>query len=202
MRYSTRELVYMAIFGAIWGAMEMTVGSYMHVLNVPQTGTILSAIGVAILVVGRSFVPKRGATLLTGVVALFIKMFSLGGIVINPMIAILMESLLVEVGLGAKGISRGRCILAGAMGTSWVIIHPFVTQGIMAGWGLTRVYVWLVKGGAELLGIPYQYALLIFGLLFAMKPVAGAIGGLLGWEMAIVVNKRMGTSIQRSSTSV
>ncbi len=202
MRYSTRELVYMAIFGAIWGAVEMTLGSYLHVLNVPQTGTILSAIGVAILVVGRSFVPRKGATLLTGIVALFIKMFSLGGIVINPMIAIFMESLLVEVGLGAKGIRRGRCMLAGALGTSWVIIHPFITQGIMAGWGLTRVYVWLVKGGAELLGIPSQYAFLIFGLLFAIKPVAGAIGGYLGWEMAIAVNKRMGTSIQRSSTSV
>ena len=192
MRFSTRELVYMAIFGAIWGAIEMTLGSYLHVLNVPQTGTILSAVGVAILVGGRSFVPKRGATLLSGIVALFIKMFSLGGIVINPMIAIFMESLLVELGLGAKGISKVRCILAGAMGTSWVIVHPFITQGIMAGWGLARVYIWLVEGGARLLGIPSRYALLVLGLLFAMKPVAGALGGLIGWEMTIAVSKRLG----------
>lgn len=203
MRYSTRELVYIAVFGAIWGAIEMTLGSYLHVLNVPQTGTILAAVGAAMLVVGRSFVPKQGATLLTGIVALFIKMFSLGGIVINPMIGIFMESLLVEVGLGAKGIGRMRCILAGAMGTSWVIVHPFITQGIMAGWGLARVYMWLVEGGARLLGIPSRYALLTLGLLFAMKPVAGAIGGLMGWEMAIAVSKRMGrrtTITQRMDT--
>jgi len=192
MRYSTRELVYMATFGAIWGAIEMTLGSYLHVLNVPQTGTILSAVGVAILVVGRSFVPKRGATLLTGIVTMFIKMFSLGGIVINPMIAIFMESLLVELGLGARGLSKGRCLLAGALGSSWVIVHPFITQGIMAGWGLARVYIWLVEGGARLFGIPSRYAILILVPLFALKPIAGALGGLIGWEMAIAVNRRLG----------
>ncbi|MGB5933817.1 MAG: hypothetical protein WBH57_12220 [Anaerolineae bacterium] len=195
MRYSTRELVYIAVFGAIWGAIEMTLGSYLHVLNVPQTGTILSAMGVAILVVGRSFVPKRGATLLTGIVALFIKMFSLGGIVINPMIAIFMESLLVELGLGAKGISKVRCVLAGAMGTSWVIVHPFITQGIMAGWGMARLYIWLVEGGARLFGIPSRYAMLILALLFALKPIVGAIGGLIGWEMAIAVSRRLGRKV-------
>jgi len=195
MRYSTRELVYIAVFGAIWGAIEMTLGSYLHVLNVPQTGTILSAIGVAILVVGRSFVPKRGATLLTGIVALFIKMFSLGGIVINPMIAIFMESLLVELGLGAQGISKVRCVLAGAIGTSWVIVHPFITQGIMAGWGLARLYIWLVEGGARLFGIPSRYVVLILVLLFVLKPVAGGIGGLIGWEMAIAVGRRLGRKV-------
>lgn len=192
MRYSTRELVYIAVFGTIWGAIEMTLGSYLHVLNAPQTGTILSAMGVAILVVGRSFVPKRGATLLTGIVALFIKMFSLGGIVINPMIAIFMESLLVELGLGAQGISKVRCVLAGAMGTSWVIVHPFITQGIVAGWGMARLYIWLVEGGARLFGIPSRYAMLILVLLFALKPIVGAIGGLIGWEMAIAVSNRLG----------
>ena len=192
MRYRTQELVYIAVFGTIWGAVEMSIGSYLHVLNVPQAGTILAAIGMAILVVGRHFVPRRGTTLLTGVVAMFIKMLSVGGIVLNPMIGIFMESLLAELAFGAKGISKGRCMLAGALGTSWIIVHPFFTQGIMAGWGILRVYTWMVEGGSRLLGIPVEYALIIFGLLFVMKPLAGAVGGWMGWEMAVAVHKRTG----------
>jgi len=142
--------------------------------------------------VGRSFVPRRGATLLMGVVAMFIKMFSLGGIVINPMFAIFMESLLAEVGFGHGGLTRGRAMLGGALGVSWIIVHPFITQGIAAGWGIVRVYTWLVETGARLFGISTRAALLIFGLLFIIKPIAGAVGGWIGWEMTAAVRRRLG----------
>lgn len=192
MRYRTQELVYIAVFGTIWGVVEMTLGSYLHVLNVPQSGTVLAAVGMAVLVVGRSFVPKRGATLLMGVVAMFIKMFSLGGIVINPMFAIFMESLLAEAGFGRGAPTQWRSVLAGALGVSWIIVHPFITQGIAAGWGMVRVYTWLVETGAQLFGMSTQAALLIFGLMFLMKPVIGAVGGWLGWGMTAAVRKRLG----------
>jgi len=45
MKYRTQELVYIAVFGTIWGVVEMTLGSYLHVLNVPQAGTVLAAVG-------------------------------------------------------------------------------------------------------------------------------------------------------------
>lgn len=192
MRYRTQELVYIAVFGTIWGVVEMTLGSYLHVLNVPQAGTWLAALGMGILVVGRTFVPKRGATLLMGIVAMFVKMFSLGGIVINPMLAIFMESLLAEVGFGRGAPTRWRSVLGGALGVSWVMVHPFITQGIAAGWGIVRVYTWLVETGARLFGISSQAALMVFALLFITKPIAGALGGWLGWEMTAAVRRRLG----------
>jgi len=73
-----------------------------------------------------------------------------------------------------------------------VIIHPFITQGIAAGWGMVRVYMWLVETGARLFGISTQAALLIFALMSLMKPVAGAIGGWVGWEITLAVHKRLG----------
>ncbi len=194
MKYRTQELVYIAVFGTIWGVVEMTLGSYLHVLNVPQAGTVLAAVGMAILVVGRTFVPKRGATLLMGIVAMFIKMLSLGGIVINPMLGIFMESLLAEVGFGRGAPTRWRAVLAAALGVSWIIVHPFITQGIAAGWGIVRVYTWLVETGARLFGIPTRAAWLTFALLFITKPIAGAIGGWIGWEMTMAVRKRLGRS--------
>ena len=191
-RFGTRDLVYIAVFAALWGAVETTVGSAFHVWNVPQSGTVLAAIGMGLLVVCRTFVPRRGATILTGVVVMFLKMFSLGGIVINPMVAILMESVLAEIGFALVGTRRAGGIVAGAMGVSWNMIHPFITQGLVAGWGMARVYAWLVEGGSSLVGLPTSYGAVIFAVLLAIKPIIGGIGGLAGWEVARLVNRRMG----------
>jgi hypothetical protein len=49
-----------------------------------------------------------------------------------------------------------------------------------------------VETGARLFGISTQAALLIFALLFVIKPIAGAIGGWIGWEMTAAVRKRLG----------
>ncbi len=190
MRYSTRELVYVAVFGAVWGAVEMSLGSLLHVLNVPQTGTILAAIGIVILLTGHSLVPRRGAVLMMGVTAAFVKMFSLGGIVINPMLAIVMEAALTEAGLRLAGSGRGAFLLAGVLGSSWNFVHPFLTQGLLAGWGLVRVYRWLVHGAEQMFGLPSGYGWLLFGLLLGIKVIGGLAAGHLGWEVSRAVLRR------------
>ncbi len=190
MRYSTRELVYVAVFGAVWGAVEMSLGSLLHVLNVPQTGTILAAIGIVILLTGHTLVPRRGAVLLMGLTAAFVKVFSLGGIVLNPMLAIVMEAALTEAGLRLAGRGRGAFLLAGVLGSSWNFVHPFLTQGLLAGWGMVRVYRWLVHGAEQVFGLPGGYGWLVFGLLLGLKVVAGLAAGYLGWEVSRAVLRR------------
>lgn len=190
MRYSTRELVYVAVFGVVWGAVEMSLGSLLHVLNVPQAGTILAAVGIVILLTGHTFVPRQGAVLMMGLTAAFVKMFSLGGIVINPMLAIVMEAVLVEAGLRLAGSGRGAFLLAGALGSSWNFVHPFLTQGLLAGWGMMRVYRWLVHGVEQVVGLPEGYGWLVFGLLLGLKVVVGLAAGHLGWEVSRAVLRR------------
>ncbi len=53
MRWSLREWVYVAVFGALWGAVEISLGSYLHTLfpsltNTFFTGLILAFIGIKI----------------------------------------------------------------------------------------------------------------------------------------------------------
>jgi len=103
-----------------------------------------------------------------------------------------MESLLVEAGLGRRGLSRGRFALAGTLGASWNIVHPFLTQGLLAGWGITRVYTWLLGGISRLLGIDPHYTLLLILALLAIRSLSGTVAGLVGWEMARAVRRRRG----------
>ncbi|MFU8773240.1 MAG: hypothetical protein ACNA8H_12575, partial [Anaerolineales bacterium] len=86
MKLSTRELATLAVFGALWGLVEISLGSVLKTLNVPLSGVVLAAIGLTIALTGRAFVPRRGSTLFIGVLAMLLKMFSLGGVIIGPMI--------------------------------------------------------------------------------------------------------------------
>ena len=87
MKLSTRELATLAVFGGLWGVVEISLGSVLKTLNIPLSGVVLAAIGLTVALTGRVFVPKKGSTLFIGVIATFLKLFSLGGVIIGPMIA-------------------------------------------------------------------------------------------------------------------
>ena len=92
MKFSTRQLVTMAVFGTLWGLMEISVGSVLNATKMPLSGLILSTTGLLIAMMGRLFVPARGSTLFTGVIAMILKLFSIGSIIIGPMLGIPQEN--------------------------------------------------------------------------------------------------------------
>lgn len=202
MRFTIRDLVYIGVFGALWGAVEMTLGSVLHVLNVPFSGVILTGIGVIILLIGRLFVPRTGSVLFIGLVTAFLKMLSLGGIVLNPMIGIVAESLLTEVVLTATGRPRrATFVLAGALAAFWPFVHPFFTHGLLAGRGLLTVYGWTIEKGAELLGLDTSAVVLIVAGLIGVHLVIGAVAGLLGWDVGQTVQTRLQPSAKAPRVS-
>jgi len=102
--FTTRDWVYIAVFGALWGAVEISLGAYLHVIFPPLAdtflvGLIMAGLGGIIALTGRHFVPHTGSVLMIGVVTALLKALSLGGVKIGPMVAILAESLLIEAGL-------------------------------------------------------------------------------------------------------
>ncbi len=191
-RWSVRDLVYIAIFGALWGGLEASLGSYLHVVKVPFTGVVMASLGLLLALVGRLFVPRRGSVAMIGVVTALLKMLSLGGVVLNPMIGILAESALAELALSAwKRPAREAFALAGAVGVLWVFFHPFLTQGILAGQGIVTVYGWALASGARLLGLPLEAVGAILASLLALHAGAGAVAGLLAWEVGWAVRRRI-----------
>ncbi len=191
-RWSVRDLVYIAIFGALWGGLEASLGSYLHVLRVPFTGGIMASLGLVLALVGRLFVPRRGSVAMIGVVTALLKVLSLGGVVLNPMLGILAESALAELVLSVKkGPSRGSFALAGAAGVLWVFFHPFLTQGILAGRGIVTVYGWAVASGARLLGLPLEAVGAVVVSLLILYAGTGAVAGLLAWEVGRAVQRRI-----------
>ena len=193
MKLSTRELATLAVFGALWGLVEISLGSVLKTLNIPLSGVVLSAIGLMIALVGRVFVPRRGSTLFIGVIAMLLKLFSLGGVVVGPMVGILTEALVAEIVLSLLGKPRrGGFMLAGALGVAWVMLQPFITGPVLFGRTVFTVWLDLLDSGSRLLGIPTSAALWIVLAFLGLHLVVGCLVGWFSWDIARLLQVRLG----------
>lgn len=192
MKLTTRELVTIAVFGALWGVVEISLGSMLKALHLPFNGALLGTVGLTIALIGRLFVPRRGATLFMGVIATLMKLFSIGGVVVGPMIGILSEAVLAEVVLSLLGApSLGAFLLAGALGVCWTLVQPFVTGALLFGRGTMEVWLDAVRDASQLLGLPGDAVLWIALVLIGLHVALGFLGGWLAWETGKHLNTRL-----------
>lgn len=199
MKFSTRELVTLAVFGALWGLVEISLGSVLHAIDIPLSGMVLSIVGVMVAAMGRLFVPRRGSTLFIGVLAMILKLFSIGSVVLGPMVAILAEALVAEFILSAFAKpSLPAFMLAGMGGSLWTLIHPFFTGLVFFGRDMFAVWLDLLDLGSRVFHLPAQAAVWIVLILVAVHLLAGGVGGWFAWKLGHVIQIRLGrnTSVQ------
>jgi hypothetical protein len=196
MKLTTRELVTITVFGTLWGIVEISLGTVLKSLNVPLSGVVLSAIGLTVAMIGRVFVPRKGSTLFIGVVAMLLKLFSLGGVVLGPMIGIFAEALVAEITLTLfKRPGRLPFVVTGALGVFWVLIHPFITNPLL--FGRTAFVVWLdlLDKGSRLIGLDTSAVVWILLFMIAVHLVIGALAGWLAWDFGRQLQSRLGRSV-------
>lgn len=184
MKLTTRELVTVAVFGTLWGIVEISLGTVLKSLNVPLSGAVLAAIGLTVALVGRLFVPRRGATLFIGIIAMMLKLFSLGGVVIGPMVGIFSEALVAELILSLGGKPRRSLfVLAGALGVLWTLVQPLVTGPLLFGRALFVVWLDLLDSASRLLGLNNSTLSWLVLLLVAIYLFIGGLAGWFSWDI-------------------
>ena len=196
--YTVRSWVTIGLFGALWAVVELTLGTYLHVIFPPQadtflTGVVLGGIGVAVALTGRHFVPNRGSVLLIGVVTALLKLVSPGGARLGPFVAIIMESALMEAVLWiARTERRWAFVVGGALAVGWNLPHKFIMMRLLYGQGVVEVYAKMVREGSQMLGLNASAALLILAVLLLVRLVVGAVGGWGAWGLGGAVARRLG----------
>jgi hypothetical protein len=199
--YTLRGWVTIGLFGALWGAVELTLGSVLHTIypplaSTPLTGLVLGGIGVAIALAGRHFVPMRGSVLLIGTVTALLKLLSVG-VKIGPVVAILVESLLMEATLWIARTPRPWAfIFGGALAMGWNLPHMFVMPQLLLGKNATEAFDKIVQQGDQLLrllGLDLSAASFILIVLLLAYLLVGAISGWGAWQLGEAVVRRLGT---------
>jgi hypothetical protein len=193
MKFNTRQLVILAVFGALWGLVEISLGSVLHAIRMPMSGVVLSAIGLTIALIGRIFVPKAGSTLFIGIIAMILKLFSIGSIVVGPMIGILAAAIVAELVLTtARRPSQPAFLLAGGLAVLWTLIQPFFTGLLLFGRDAMSIWLGLLEDGARLFGIGTEVAVMIVALLVLVRLLLGGAAGWLAWRVGGLLQTRLG----------
>jgi len=149
-----RFVVYTTIFGVLWGAAEMLLGTFLHMVQFPFRGALMASIGAIILCLGRTYTPVRGATVCTGIVALALKMISAGGFKMGPAVGIMIETFLAELVLSLFGTSRLSFTLACMLCALEGVAHFFITNWLTYGRGIFKAYMQVVTGLQKFFGFP------------------------------------------------
>jgi len=172
---------YAGSFGALWGALEATLGSFLHALKVPFAGVLLASLGAALLIALRLLVPRPGILVATGAVCAAVKLSSPATDLVGPAVGILIESCLVELvtlPLGANAVSA---LLGGGLAASWAICQKVLKQIVLYGEPIVSLYKELLKRGSTMLGLSTDGGLrlvLLFVGLMASFGAGAAYAGL------------------------
>ncbi len=174
-----RTLVYIAVFGTFWGLLEASLGTVLHALRVPMSGSMVSAAGLVILLVARSRNDVRGSSLLMALVAGAIKMISFSTIKLGPFVGIVMEGVIVELALSVLGTGLAAFITAGIMVGIYPLIQTIITKSILFGASFVPVILELARGFSDAVGLPLGWWILVIYILLHL--VFGLLGGGVAW---------------------
>ena len=181
-----------ALIGSLWGALELSVGSVLHLSRVPLTGMVMSAIALACLLTLRRLSPVPGVCLVAGAVALVVKVFGIGGLYPGPLIGIGAEALLVELAMTALPRGAAAAMAAGALVFLWGPVQKLAMTRIVAGQDVISAGIALGGRAITAVGLDSVGVGWVVGGAVAMLAAGGGCVGWAAWQLAGRVALRVG----------
>jgi hypothetical protein len=152
----------------------------------------MGVVGLLCLMCLRRLQPRPGVCLLAGTVAVFLKIFTLGGFYPGPVIGIAVQALAVEAAMTGLG---GGAVGAAVGGFVTMATNPLQKLGmtwLVAGRDAVAASFRLLEESAAALGLPAVRAVALFWTVVVLTGLAGAAGGLWAWWVAGRVARRLG----------
>lgn len=186
-----RKTAFIAVFGALWGLSEITLGSLLHSFQFPLTGMIMTALSVIIAVTGSLFIRRFGSITIMGMIASFMKLFSLGGLIITPVLAILIEAVILDIITSAgKRIFFSIC-LGGGVTLLYAFLHKFTIGAFIYGLEFLQV----IKDTILLLSSDFhineRLGWYLLGFIGLFHLLTGIISGAAGWIFHKKIKNRL-----------
>lgn len=175
-----------SIVGSIWASFEIVLGSFLHNIHFPMSGTLLTIIAGILMIIFAYQWQERGMILRAGIIAALMKSISPSAVLIGPMTAIFFEALIFELVVFLLGYNWISYTVASIGLLYSVLIHKILTWLILYGWNLVRItknmYYFAIKQ-LNINNISFTKAFLLLSLIYA---VIGLFTSLIG----ILISKR------------
>ena len=129
-----------AMLGSLWASVEIILGSFLHNLHIPFSGTFLASVGLILMINGYKLWPNKGLFWRTALVTAAMKSISPSAIIIGPMVGIFMEGVILEI---LVRLFRGKWpgfVLGGALAVSWSLFQKIFVLLMTYGPDFVKLY--------------------------------------------------------------
>ena len=192
-----------AVIGSLWASVEIVAGSFLHNLQIPLTGTILTAFAIFLLSAFSAIWKDSGLFVHAGLICALMKSISPSAVIIGPMIGIVTEALLFELMLLILGRNILGTLAGGALAAVSAIFHKFFTLLILYGFDFVRILDSLYQYAIKQLNISHVRSLEVIGILLGFYLLIGlfsAIFGLLAGRK-FTLSSQLKSTFERKTTS-
>jgi len=189
-----RDMAYIVVFGSLWGIAEISFGAYLHALAIPFVGIVMSSIAVVIMLTGCLFTETKFALFYMGAIAAFLKLLSLGNIVLTPFIAIVVEGFIAQIIVVIFSKTTFSFILSGGLIVVYTFGHRILKQMVFFGRGITEVYVESIEMMTKSLGIDIMYPIVLFAGVSVGHFITGGVAGWVAWYVGNNAKLKLGYS--------
>ena len=170
-----------AVAGSIWAALEIIIGSFLHNLRLPFSGTILALMSVYLLVAFSVVWNEKGLIWRAGLICALMKSVSPSAVIIGPMTGIMLEALLLELSVFLLGRNLVGYVLGGAAAVLSSLVHKLITLLILYGFDLVRIVSGLYTYSVKQINLANNSPGLLIALIIAIYLVTGAVGAIGGY---------------------
>lgn len=176
-----RKAAYLVVFGALWGGVEMFMGGFLHALNIPMRGMIMSGFAALIICTGQLWIGGKFTAFYLASIAAFLKLFSMGGLVLSPAVAILVEGSIAVVVFNLLGSTIFGCTISSMLIVSYTIIHKFFSMALVYRMEFIDIYLSITDQGGVFARIGISSAIIILSVYALLHILFGSFVGTLAY---------------------
>lgn len=160
-------------FAAMLSCIEIGLGSFLHGLKIPFSGTVLSLNQIFILSYASIKISSLKSPSYISISSAILKSLSPAGKKLTPMLAISLQGLLFNLGLFIFGNNFIGRVLGAAMASSWSLIQPFLIYLVLFGEDLLFILQYFEK--KFLTHLPGQSITIVVLSFFLLKGLIAII---------------------------
>ncbi|MBL1211823.1 MAG: hypothetical protein HND52_00580 [Ignavibacteriae bacterium] len=187
-KLSESNLINTAVFAAIWGLAEISLGTFLHASKIPFRGAIMSLLATAVLVCAKVVLKYKGSLILLGIVTATFRLFLGVGFNITPFAAIIIESVIAEIVINKFGFRRTAAVLTGTLIMVYSITHGLIMQALFLGIDIYKMYYELILKVTNKAGLSEELVLILILLIPVIQIGLGAASGSFGFSVGNQIN--------------
>jgi hypothetical protein len=179
MKYSIHDITIIGTLSSLCGVFEIGLGTLLHAVNMPFTGSIMVLLNLIVYFVARRLVPRAGTILIIGFTTALLKLLYSGGNKLSPAVAIFIEALMIEIILDLVPLNRFSAILTGCLVQPFTLFYPFISYMFIGG-SPGMIEKLIRDRGALLNNMNAPQVFLLFLLFYIFM---GAMEGFIAWTL-------------------